>query len=456
MADYSFIANPPQTGGLNSIKDILGIAGAAQSLQSGNLSLQKQRETLLPEIARIQAESRVSQETADPRIRTAGSLADTAATESKQRTFALQREQASAALNEASGLFKDPRVVNNDPVGTIDALVEARKRMIAKGVPEHVAEGLTSELIAKARTPGAVLNQLQGITQANAGPGTQAGVLNAPLSLINNGQQAVAAQLQPGAPGAMPVGSSMQMQLPPTTPTFNQQTNTPGYLGPQTQGAQPPQSGPSMDVAADLPKVTELRSNVNRQAAQVPVQRFNNRQIIDLAPQAFTGTASDRWAKVFSLVDPNWNPRDKSEAANYQKLAHFMALQAQSNSAAMGAGTDAARLMAEQATGNTAWTKEAIVSTAKVNDALSAGLAKFNEGMENAIKKGGNIMAARDFQNQWSRSFDPDVFRYANALEAKDAREIDRILGPKGSPERRQRALDLANKSHQLNLLTGQ
>ncbi len=468
MPDYGFIANQPQNGGLTSIRDLMGIAGSAQALQSGNLSLQKQRETLLPEIQRIQAESRVSQETADPRISTAQSVADTAKTEAKQRSFSLQREQASAALNEASGLFKDPRITSNDPAGTIDALVEARKRMIAKGIPEHVAEGLTSELISKARVPGAVLNQLHGIMQANAGPGTQAGVINAPLTPVSDQQRTTFQQLQPGAPGAAQPGQFIQNQLPPTTPVFNPQSNTPGYLGPQPPGgpAAPVQREPSLDTASDQPLVTALRAKANQQASQVPTQRFNNRQILDLLKDpktalAITGPGAEKWAQISGAVG---SPVSSDRATDFGKMGHYLALQTSALATAMGAGTDQARDLQSMVAGSPKMTPDALRDVTKVNDAFAVGLERFNQGMERAIQSsGGKLSAARDFQNQWSRSFDPDVYRYSNAIGSGDADETGKILGQVkrngkwvDTPQSMARARELAQKYQTLNGLVGQ
>ena len=119
----------------------------------------------------------------------------------------------------------------------------------------------------------------------------------------------------------------------------------------------------------------------------------------------------------------------------------------------------AKELATRSASGSTAWTPKAIIGMAKINDALSTGVENFNTGMENAIKaSGGNILAARDFQNKWTQAFNPDVYRYANALNSGDSAEIDAILGPKGSKQRIERARALATNSARMNRLvtTGQ
>jgi hypothetical protein len=55
---------------------------------------------------------------------------------------------------------------------------------------------------------------------------------------VDNNQQARVVNTNPGAGpiGETIPGTAVQKQLPPTTPTFNRDTNTPGYLGPQPSG----------------------------------------------------------------------------------------------------------------------------------------------------------------------------------------------------------------------------
>lgn len=274
-----------------------------------------------------------------------------------------------------------------------------------------------------------------------------------------------------GAVGQVIPGTSANMQIPldvrqtvVTNPvTQSPQVVTKDAFGNVQSVTQAP-TGPGVPTfrpgqVQDIPIVTEMRAKVNSAAAQVPTQRFNNRQIMNLVNDAdalnLTGAGAQTWAKLSSAIGV---PFSGDRATRFNQLAHYMAIQAQANSAAMNAGTDAARALAQQVAGSTDWTPEAIAATAKVNDALSTGLAAFNQGMESAIRNaGGDISAARDFQNKWSQVFDPDVYRYANAKESGDAKEIDKILGKPGTPERAARARALAEKSAMLyRLTTGQ
>lgn len=204
----------------------------------------------------------------------------------------------------------------------------------------------------------------------------------------------------------------------------------------------------------DIPKVTELRDKAATAASKVPTQRFNNRQIIQLSSTDglnTSGTLAGKWSAIASAVGVPWG---SDYATNFNNLGHYLALQAQSYAEQMGAGTDQARELAGAISGKVDMTPTALQNIAKVNDAFSVGTLNFSTGMQKAIERaGGNVLAARDFQRKWAQSFDPDVYRYGNALEAGDTKEIDHILGKPGTKERAARARALAEKSARLNAL---
>ena len=434
MPDYDIALKGQQPNAMKSISEMLNFATGAQNYQRGNLALEKEKALLQPQIEQGRAESQ-----------TAVTGARRAETALSHDIFRLEGDQSARALQIAGGLFKDARVKGNDPNAAIEAISEARDQMIAAGVPKSKAEWYAAQLTSKAHQPGAVYQSLQNMVQANAGAGTQAGVLNTPVTPVSTGGTIQAMQLQPGAPGGVQPGAQTPITLGPAqreSVSINPVTQTPMVERKDPQGrvtdvSQAP-TGPGVPQlqpgeAQEIPARTQQRVAVNQAAAAVPEQRFNNQQIIRLAPQAFTGTGGEQLTKLGSAIGIQMLPGE--HAANMQRLAHFMALQAQKNASAMGAGTDQARTIAEQATGSTKWTPEAIISTARVNDALSTGVDLFNRGMEAAIKKnGGNVLAVRDFQNAWSQNFDPQAIMLHNAIQAKDKGEIDKIVKAVGGP----------------------
>jgi len=237
MADYSYIAQPQVPDSFKTIGSMMNMAGQAQNLQMNNLNLQQKSATLPADIARIQAESRVSQETAAPRIAQAN-------TESQAAQFKLSGDQNAKAMQIAGGLIQDPRIAKSDPVGTIDAANEAYSQMVASGIPKNTADFWASQIKAKAHQPDGALQLLQNVTRANAGSGAQAGVINAPVTMVQTPQGSIEPlQLQPGAPGAVqPVPLKGNGVIPAGLPPSQLQTPTTDVLG-QPVIAEKDQSG---------------------------------------------------------------------------------------------------------------------------------------------------------------------------------------------------------------------
>lgn len=456
--DYSIATKGQTPDSFKTIGNLLDFANKAQALKTskqeyerGGVALEKERALLQPGIEKGRAES------------------ESAQTASQHAKFKLQGEQAGVMLNEAAALQQHPAILNGDPEGTVKALMEAKQRAIDKGVPPEKAEWQTSLLTSKAHQPGEVLKALQTITRANSGPAAQAEVLNSPLTPVPTGSTTQFAQTRPGAPGAAQTGpgGAIQNTLPPAQrqeASINPVTQSPMVTEKDPQGRvvdvrQAPTAGGIPQLAPgqpqDIPILTNIRSGVNTAAAKVPEHHFNNQQIIKLADETNTGKGAQLVANLRGQYAGI--PWTSDSAKNFNSLGHFLALETQTNAQAMGLSTDAARELSGQAVASTGWTKDAIKTAAKVNDALATGLDYFNRGMEKAVAaNGGNVLAVRPFQNAWSKAFDPNVYRYANALESGDKAEITKILGPEGSPQRKAKALELSQKSATLYRLSNE
>lgn len=226
-----------------------------------------------------------------------------------------------------------------------------------------------------------------------------------------------------------------------------------GQVGGGSSGAPPMYSFPRGESAQSAQDLSAMRMSANRAASSVPTQHFNSQQIIKLADETNTGVGAQYAANLRGQAAGI--PWTSNSADNYGRLMHYLALQSQTNSQAMGAGTDAARDMAEKATASSAWTKEAIKSATKVNDALATGVELYNRGLESAINDPNNpkgIFAARDFQNAWSRAFDVNAMRLQNAINRGDRQEqedVIRSVGGRNSPG----AKALADKMRALDAL---
>lgn len=454
---------------MNSIGQILNFARGATELQKARATMESEIESAAAAARRATAEAGVSEQTAQPRIAIAGEQAKQAQTQTETQAFEQRRAMNAQAMQIAGGLIGDKRIQGGDMKSAMEALAEAEDQMIASGVPKHIAKAQMSPLYLTAtRDPAKLYQGLKNIVVQGQGAGTQGTAVTPSGPQISSGQQNVQYNTNPLAGGTGQPNITVPQQITPSeqeTVQFHPVTRSPvtvtkdvsgrvtGMTGTPTGAGAPQALQPGQ--AEDIPILTNLRAGVNQAALKVGESHFNNQQILKLADETNTGTA----AQILQNLKGGYAaiPWTADTATNFNSLGHFIALEAANNAKAMGAGTDAAREMSHQATVSGGWTRDAIKNAAKINDALSTGLDYFNRGMEKAVaSSGGNILAVRPFQNEWAKNFDPDVYRYANALEAKDTKEIEKILGPEGSQKRAAKALALSKKSEVLYRLSNE
>jgi hypothetical protein len=254
-----------------------------------------------------------------------------------------------------------------------------------------------------------------------------------------------AGDLPPGTPlpgqeqltptGAMPVAPQPGMPQPgmpqPTAqPTMGQPTTQPVQ---PTGGLVPTTRLPSGETPQTLEAANNLRTSSMTAAQQVPLQTFNNNQIIKLADDVITGKGASFVGNLtggYAAI-----PFTSDNATNLNQLGHYMALQTASlaNSSGLG-GTDAARGIAGEISGTTSWTAPAIKQTARVNRALSTATDLFNQGAQNAFKESNNPFAVRDFQNKWSQTVDINAVRLFDAIKNNDKDAIREVVTAAGGP----------------------
>lgn len=167
---------------------------------------------------------------------------------------------------------------------------------------------------------------------------------------------------------------SMPMTLPPTTPTFNPETNAPGYLGtaPPNDGIaggrsrpapRPIQSGPALGVAGNIGGTVET---VNKHFQTTTGESDKAAQDISVlqnikkyAPGAVTGVGSDRRSFAAGLAGLLGMSEEQLSKTNTDLLAK------ESNMLALAGGdTNLAKTLAESANPNTHMTPEAITKAA--------------------------------------------------------------------------------------------
>lgn len=499
MADpVALQIQPPDT--FTKLGQIMGIANSATELQ-------RNRATLQADIARRKAESRGATASADTAEIERGVAQQTAPSRISSAKLTLAKQHlgfnedllgktdanfASILQDPSIKAISDPNTPPQDLPGHIQHLNDAldtHARLVKRLIPVEAPADAESKVDAGLAIYKDMLNKdplhfqqfIAQRQQANLSPESQvaqgqvpAGQQQAVTTGVGGAPQ-VTTKSQFGTAGIAPApiaGGIPGAQRLITDALGNpaiQETSPTGQVSikPAPNSNTPPLMQMPPGETADTAKpLMALRQQTNQAAAEVPAQHFNNEQIIRLAPSAFTGTGGGTIAKILGSVGIQ---ATNDNAADTAQLNHFLALQTENNAKAMGANTDAARLISERAAGSAASPEVALKRIAKINDAYATGLELFNRGMETAIKSPDNqksIFAARDFQNQWSQTFDPAAMMLHNAIIAKgkagnakekmdaqhDIDTITRSVGGKGS----QGARDLAQKYFRIEKLTSE
>jgi hypothetical protein len=228
---------------------------------------------------------------------------------------------------------------------------------------------------------------------------------------------------------------------------------------PSVQGQQLPPAGGTTPVARMRPGETpqtlteanQLRTTSMNAAQQVPLQTFNNNQIIKLADDVITGKGANFVGNLTGGYAAL--PFTTDNATNLNQLGHYMALQTASlaNSSGLG-GTDAARGIAGEISGTTSWTAPAIKQTARVNRALSTATDLFNQGIQNSFAKSNDPFSTRDFQNKWAQTVDINAVRLFDAMRNNDKEAIREVVTAAGGPNTPgyKRLVDNIGKMNQL------
>jgi hypothetical protein len=461
-----------------SLSSLLGVA-------QGALNYRKSQALFDPNVQQAQgqaesaaAKGQVDQANVQPLIQQQAAQTSTAQTGAKSAQFTLQKAYMGTALQTADGLINDPRIAADpahyDPQAATNAILEAKNQMIAKGVPADQAELTTAPLIMKIHQPGAVQQALKNALTGNLAPQGQAGAITPNGPMVTNNIQSGQINTNPlaGNVGSAVPGTT-QTQLVPLGQQQSVTTDVAGNKAIQTKGAYGDITGltplpgtssaagpapittlPPGDAAA-IPVLTHMRLATNQAAAQVPEQRANNQNLLQLLTSysgaAPTGNGAALLAKIQSTVGLGpW----ASYATTYNRIAHLTALQTQNNESAMGVHTDAGAKTSEIAAGSPSQNPAALIESIKLNDATAAGLSLYNRGMEQAAQGPTGNLAVRKFQNEWSQYYTPTVMRLQNAVQTGDSKEIgevlDQVAGPnyKGDPRKSPGVADLLRRAH--------
>ena len=239
----------------------------------------------------------------------------------------------------------------------------------------------------------------------------------------------------------------------------------PAHTGSGGGGSGPAHSGAFNAIPAGETTDTGKQFYAERQASNdaaknAPTIASNNQQVLNLL-KAGTTTGSNAPLAQKVLGSLGIQATNK-EGENLASIQHYLNQNLTAQSAAMNVPrTNEGNEVAAAVTGNTTMPTESLKRAVKANDALTSGVQGYNSGLENAIKNykgpGDPIFASRAFKTAWSQNFDPEVYKYSNAVRDKDAAEQVRIEAQNGKPASGQPATPqwsaFINKIHTLNTL---
>jgi len=493
MADFTPVGTqikPPQ--GM-SLGEMVNMANAAQQYQQAQQMNPIALETARSQLSRLNqltplevrgkaAETKVSEETTEPRISQSKSLASKGETEASSAKMDLLNKTANTINSGTVSMINDPDVINaeqNPQTANIPKLIN-KLRMYGMSQAnnagihmDQVGEILAPTMQIAANEPGSLRQHLKNQLQSQMDAHARATLMQPSGTAVSTGAGGYVASQNifgPQGQGQKLPGTEFTSQLPPgsryestgradlngnptayvkdangkilgevTIPAGVQAapavaaTNKPMMVAPTPAPTAPaaPANAPARIRAGESPESykasSELRVNARQAAAQTPMQQFTANQIIDLAGKAKTGVGAETLANIAGkLAIVPWTG---NTATYFDNLGHYMTLQQASLAKSAGlSGTDQANQLAGQLSGTTNWTEDAIQSTARVNRALSTAASMFNNGIENRFAVTKDPLAANDFQSQWSKTADINAIRLHDAIVNKDIAGIKEVI----------------------------
>ena len=431
MPDYSFIAQP-QGANMNQLGSLMNNMNAVQNFRMNQLNLQQKQATLPADIARAQAESQTAQTQSQVAAGTAAPTISQAETSAAGAKYKLQGEQAAAARQIAGGLLTDQDVQQGNSEGSVFALMRAEDQMKTAGIPEATIKAQMAPFyMMAAHNPQNLMPMLKQVAGANIGSAGQIQNAFPAPQQVNTGQvQVPVATGNPALTGVQAgtiQGAGVQNQLPPTTPTFNAQTNAPGYVG-ATGGAAPGpvQAGPSV-VPQPLQGVATANAADWQATQQAASKAEQNAGIMDnlkmLAHGAVIGEEAGKRGYITgirALFAPDSGTENmfqsiiNAKSAGEAKTATDLFMK-NANMPSLAGGTDAMRTLLESTNPNTHMNEPAVKEAAdqvKAQFRLQPLRAQYLE------KSVGDPLAYAHAVNTFNQYADPRVLQYPDMSEA--------------------------------------
>ncbi len=469
---------PPQ--GI-SLGDMLNIARGAQAyqqaeqtnpllLQKAQIEIQQAQKMNPLTLQKAQAETNVATGTEKPRIEQATSEAETSRINALKASYGLDESEHTAFAKILGGFAYDPRLspeaIKKNPKGVLDVIHDMKAEGMASGIRGIRLDTITAPAMAKAmQDPSSVPQYLQNMMTRGMSPTEQRTAGIEKVEVTPTGQ---VVRVSPTTYGEKPQVSfeKPRGEVPANETIESDPLGNKAIVKRDTSGkiisSRPVPSGkqgvgfqslPLGETTETVAKARAQQLAVQNAASSVQTSQFNNNKIVELADKALVGVGAETLSKLgggYAAL-----PFTSNATENRQILGHQLALETANLASSAGLGTDAARNLASQVSGDIQWTPEAIKTTARMNRALSTGTDMLNRGITAAVKKANNNpIAAREFQNTWStqEQLVPtlqfiDALRNAKSDPAGAKTMIDSVggYGSNGYKDMLQRAGNLNN-----------
>lgn len=404
------------------VPDSMHTLGSVMNIATQQQALKKAQATYGADVSRAEAESRSANTAADfasatlkPRVEQQQANTETAQTQAQSSKFHLQGEQAQKTFDSITALLKNPAVEKGDIEGSVNALMEARDRAVASGVPKVTAEGIFAPFIGKAAhgKPGELSQTLKTLLAQGLPAGGQvAAATPSGIGVTNNQQSQVVNTAPLAGPIGQPIpGTQQQLQVPPTATTVGP-GGQPTYVGPRGQGQGPIPAGnpPGLEASAAGSAQTankDWESTVEAaKTASTDIANLTN--IKRFASSAQTGVGADRRAFVAGLaglLGIDYGEMTKTNTDLLAKNANMLAL--------AGGDTNLAKTLAESANPNTHMTKEAINEAA--NQVMSQRrMALTKQEFLKSHKALNDPNSYNTALTAWNQVADPRIFQWAH------------------------------------------
>lgn len=318
----------------------------------------------------------------------------------------------------------DAYVQQNPDAATAVAHTKALVGNLNPGMPpadrDQSLQRLAMQLQPAASTAAQQAPQMG--TTTGPGGGVQAFQTN-PLSAVPMG--ATGPEVAQGVPlGERSNVGTNGLTGGPVVVNKNGQGQVTGITNAPTQGVYVPQPG---DAQA-LPGLSAEREAARGAYAGAAAAHTNNQLVLqNIDNVAATGPLGLKARNVLSAFGVR---QDSDAATAYDLVGKGLERSALQAAQSMGPNTNAGLDAQIKANGSTGYTKDAIKEVTKLNDALTTGVQSYQPGLERAIaaNPSAGVFAKRQFDQQWGANFDPNVFKYYNAIKAGDTTEQQAIV----------------------------